>query len=512
MSKIKTNFWSRLHREFPTDGIIAIAMLAVIVMSVEYFINTKKEDMYFVAGSDTKNLMIGFEENILGVIQSIDQTLLFVRYEYEKDPEHFDASLLKNKILSPQFSIHTSIVDADGNMKYDSLPGETRTINVKDDDFFQYHENNKEDNLYIGKPFYGPLSKKMIVVFSRKLTSPDGKFAGIVNVVMDPSALSSYYASLQLGSHGNFLLSNLDGAIIASTNYMGDIYNKNLTLQNYTPYKLALDGERGTIIAKSPIDGESRVTSFKKIENVPMILYVGLSEKDILASYAKQESDLLGFGFKLSLLAIMIATLSALHRSKLSKTQKILQATMENLQQGIMMIDDKKDILLMNSKLVDMVHIPSEMAKKTKLSFDKLISYQISQGEFTQDDADRFASNLSPDGINVYERRTNEGRWLEVRTTSLDGGGAVKTFSDVTERKNYEVELKRARDEAQLASRARSEFLAMMSHEIRTPMNGVIGMSGMLLETPLNEEQKQYTDTIKNAGEHLMQILNLLNH
>lgn len=79
---------------------------------------------------------------------------------------------------------------------------------------------------------------------------------------------------------------------------------------------------------------------------------------------------------------------------------------------------------------------------------------------------------------------------------------------DITERKRAEAALREARDAALAAARAKSEFVATMSHEIRTPMNGVLGMAQVLRHTSLNQDQRQYVDTIVRTGKALLSVLN----
>ena len=108
-------------------------------------------------------------------------------------------------------------------------------------------------------------------------------------------------------------------------------------------------------------------------------------------------------------------------------------------------------------------------------------------------------------------KNENEVRWLNSKVFPLNSGNGkriVGIAEDITPIKEKEKQLENAKLNAELANRAKSDFLAIMSHEIRTPLNGISGFTQLMQDTPLSETQKEYIDLIRSSSSKLLRVIN----
>ena len=196
---------------------------------------------------------------------------------------------------------------------------------------------------------------------------------------------------------------------------------------------------------------------------------------------------------------------------ELQHTLSLLGATLESTADGILVVGPDGRISSVNRKFAEMWGL-STGALEGRTATDALapVLDQLTAPEVFVATSSQLATN--PDAESNDTVHFRDGRVFERHSEPqrVDGAvvGRVWSYRDVTVRKHLEAELAHARDKALESSKAKSEFLATMSHEIRTPMNGVIGLTGLLLDSGLNETQHQYADGVRASGEALLGIIN----
>lgn len=209
----------------------------------------------------------------------------------------------------------------------------------------------------------------------------------------------------------------------------------------------------------------------------------------------------------------------------LNVEQILMSNLMNNLPIQIYFKDLKSRFIRINNTQAKRLGVPDPAETTGKTDFDFFTAEHASQAFEDEQTIIRTGEPFSKEEKETYEDQPDS--WvlttkMPLRDKSGDIIGTFGTSVDITERKRASEELQETNKElekaistantlaveAEMANIAKSEFLANMSHEIRTPMNGVIGMTGLLLDTNLDDEQRRYTEIIRSSGETLLTLIN----
>jgi PAS domain S-box-containing protein len=191
-------------------------------------------------------------------------------------------------------------------------------------------------------------------------------------------------------------------------------------------------------------------------------------------------------------------------RQRAEAAEQRLRLAIESLADGFVLYDHEDRLVMFNERYRQIYERTADLMQPGR-KFEDLIRLGAQRGEYPDaigriDEwvAERMKAHRSANS--VIEQRLANGRWLRIAERRTPDGGIVGFRVDITE-------LKRAQQAAEEASRAKSAFVASISHEIRTPMNAIIGMSDLLVETPLNDEQRRYVQAFQRAGRTLGTLL-----
>jgi signal transduction histidine kinase/ActR/RegA family two-component response regulator len=220
-------------------------------------------------------------------------------------------------------------------------------------------------------------------------------------------------------------------------------------------------------------------------------------------------------------------------KRELAKLNMQFDAALSNMSQGLCLFDADRNLVISNKRFREIYNLAEDQTRPG-ISLVNLLQFHAANGEESDRTLDEEVEEIPTQRKQIF--RLADGRTILIQRTARPGGGWVATHEDITERERVatvlqqrlaELELARsrleaqkqeliaatqalgvARDLAETANRAKSDFLAMMSHEIRTPMTGMIGMIGLLGDTPLNEEQRRLAKLAHESASDLLTVVN----
>ena len=195
---------------------------------------------------------------------------------------------------------------------------------------------------------------------------------------------------------------------------------------------------------------------------------------------------------------------------QLGESQAVYSSLVESLPIRVFRKDVDGRIQFGNQRYCDAMGMTLE---ELRYKTDKDLAPAELAEKYMRDDQEIMKSGQIFRGIEEHVTPEGESRYVEVlKAPVLDANGNPSgiqgIFWDVTDRHKAEEALRNAKEMAESASQAKSDFLANVSHEIRTPMNGIIGMSNLLLEMVSDRQQREYVEMISHSGESLLTLIN----
>jgi len=278
--------------------------------------------------------------------------------------------------------------------------------------------------------------------------------------------------------------------------------------------KLARE-RRGRLAAERMLELKSRelIAANRKLSNHALKLSDQIIEQREVVATTRAQAEALKTEAQ-AMKSVAAETQADLQRAEqaVDIAERRLWDSVETITDGFAVFDAEDRLVAANSAWMSLFEGLEDMRRGiTYMDMLRLLMEEglVDPGDATSGDwiismLDRWDQPQIPDAtIRLYD-----GRYLRLHVRRARDGDMVCLCLDITRDMRREGDLAAARDEAQAATRAKSNFLAKMSHELRTPMNGVVGMAELLLDTEVNEEQALFIQTIRNSGEALLEIIN----
>ena len=339
------------------------------------------------------------------------------------------------------------VLDDRGDSIIDSAAVVPRHFNGADRDYFRIHAERPHAGLFVGEPIQSRISGMWGISVSRRFNKPDGSFGGVISVSVEPEYFLTFFRDAAIGAGNSLTLYHSTGMRIARVPESGPgIGTSAASLSLFRPpYS---QQSRSDLLTTGGLDGVVRYLAVNRVGGYPLVVGVGLSRDNILASW---KSNLL-----FSIVALIVATVAGiaflvvLHRQTLSRrfAEQRLSDAIGSLSDGFLLYDEQDRLVRFNQRTVAMLPALERFTGRSPTPFaDVMMALEDDFG--APPSAERRASRIAYRHKMLFEerrgyqfeRRTADGRWLRFTVNPTQEGGAVDIITDITALKQAEQRL-----------------------------------------------------------------------
>jgi diguanylate cyclase (GGDEF)-like protein/PAS domain S-box-containing protein len=353
--------------------------------------------------------------------------------------------MLKSKMSALSYVGGITVFDTDGQLINTSLMWPTPALNVADRSFFKAFKNDPRSPEMLIEPVHSRVTGIWTTVIARKMTGPNGEFIGVVGRGIEPAKFEDFFASVSLGDDAVISMFHLDGTMLARYPHVESMIG-----QSFAGAPLFRDilskSNHGTLRLTSPVDGEDKLGSARRLSNFPIVMIATRTVSAALADWRDQIRFLIAAASLCvlvitALLFLVVRRLSQQHRlsqQRLTLEKQRLDTAVNNMTQGLLLFDSSQQLVVCNQRYIEMYGLSAEVVKPG-CTFREVIAYRKANGSFVGDE-DKYCARVLRD-IGMRQSmiiETPDGRSVQIVNEPLADGGWVATHEDITERKRAE--------------------------------------------------------------------------
>ncbi len=488
-------FFASLRRHPPSNRRLNLTGLAVVCMTLlaaGLTIWDLRQEAIKIYTEEIENLGVAFAEQTSRTLQAVDLVLDRIKdrvlgsgIETSAQFEQLLAGRKWHQFLTdrlknlPQADA-LALIDAGGQLINASRRWPVSAAGFSDRDFIAYFRLHDEPTSFLGVPVKNRNSSGWTIFVARRISGSGGEFLGTIVATIRAEYLEEFYKAITLQERGPVTVLRQDGTIFARYPHVEELIGQKMPAES--PWYRLVEGG-GTYRSREDATGITRVESVHPLADYPLVVDVTISEAAALANWRRQ-STFIAIGAVCAVLGFMVLfrvlgaqfreleqnraslelntvelqqTADALRKSERRLTEKsqLLETTLEHMDQGIMVVDADRMVPLCNRRAIEIMGLPPELMA-VQPHFDDVLAWQWRKQEYGRDETlkEIVRRGGALEEPRVRERRRPNGRLIEFRNVPLPGAGAVRTFTDITDRKAAEEQIAAAHQQAEQAREA----------------------------------------------------------
>jgi signal transduction histidine kinase len=467
------------------------------------------------AKRDLANLTRVSQEHANRTFRSADQVVRFVQARYLELGNKLDLSALTEQgVIDSEIFNQVGIIDARGIYVLANRPI-TGTLDLSDREHFRVHVAADTGELFVSKPLVGRATGKWSIQLTRRINHPDGSFAGVVVLSVDPRYFTEFYGALELGSRGLMALYGMDG--IGRARRVDNREEFGTQAEDSSIFKRLKQGQaEGAFVEPSPVDGVERLFYFRKIPGYSLVVVAGVDTGEMLVDHYRTRDEL---RLQAGLLVLLILLLAAALNRFFFRIRRAMQARVAAQRQvqerteqldgifalspdGFISFDRSQHIAYVNPAFYQMFG-PGETRLEGLDEQD--LSAWLSQrcvGDSSFSGIDALRSRMQAGDADAREKievRSPAKRILQVGLRSNSGAlvSQILHFRDITSETEVDA--------------MKSDFMATAAHELRTPMTSILGFTEILLSQEHDAQtQREFLSIVLERSQLMAKILDEL--